>query len=197
MTVLRVQVANVLLPSSLLVCICYLSFFIARAAVPARVAINAITFLAISGFTGVVLRSLPAFAGDVWLLQYLWVGMSFVAFANLEYAAANMLMRAQGRVDKACAAFAKDVETARELSASSVSVEVAQSAPPAPAAAAQTVRAAIYYKVGRFDRILLRGDGTMWIKDEFLDITCRWLYLPAYLIAVLVQASQLDEWPLH
>lgn len=187
---------NFLMPMGILVGLCYMSFFVARAAVPARVAINAITFLAISGFTGVVLRSLPLFSGRVWLLEYCRLSLFFVAFSNLEYAAANMLMRSQARIEKATSAHARDIEASPgdgaggatpPTAAAGVAVQVDGARP--------KLRAALWHKVGRFDRLLMRADGGMWVKDELLDICCRWLYLPAYLVAVAVLRSQLSGRP--
>ena len=41
----------------------------------------------------------------------------------------------------------------------------------------------VHKAAGKFGRIFVRRNGTdMWMKDQYLDILFRWLYLPLYIL---------------
>ena len=103
-------VLYVVTPLVLLVLLCYFSFFLSRAAPPARAAIPTISFLAIVGMMSSVLRSLPRPTGDVWLLQLFNISAYFVVASAVEYAAVAMLFRAEIRITRAL----NDVESKKD-----------------------------------------------------------------------------------
>ena len=74
----------VLPPVYLLVAISWSSFLIARAAVPARVAMTIICFLSMMGILNGVLASLPKFSGGSWLLEHIQASLFFVFYSILE-----------------------------------------------------------------------------------------------------------------
>ena len=84
---------HVILVAVLTVFIAYTSFFITRSAVPARVALTIISFLALSGFVNSVNRSLPHLSDDVWLLSFLKCSLFAVFSAGMEFVLVNYLTR--------------------------------------------------------------------------------------------------------
>ena len=91
----------IIIPSILFVLIAYSSFYISRAAAPARVGGTIICFLVITNFNSQVLTNLPKVDYRVRLLSFLYLSMWFCAFACFEYALVNMLFRIEARVEKA------------------------------------------------------------------------------------------------
>ena len=83
-----------------LIIITWFSFFISRAAPPARVALPIIGFLSISNVINSVLSSLPRLDGKVWLLDLAYWSSIFVMMAAIEYALVAMLFRAQVRIER-------------------------------------------------------------------------------------------------
>lgn len=75
-----------LVPLLLLVSMAYLSFFISRAAVPARVSLVMVVFLTISGMINGALTDLPKSGGYVWLLDIEIIALLFIFGAVLECA---------------------------------------------------------------------------------------------------------------
>ena len=74
------------------------SFFISRAAAPARVSLGIILFLVISSQTNSQLAALPKGTSGVWLLDFLTTTKIFVFYALLEYTMCNFLMRIEARI---------------------------------------------------------------------------------------------------
>ena len=97
----------VVMPTVLVVVVTWLSFWISRAAVPARIAMVIIAFLTLSGMINSALSTLPKLNGAVWLLSLQQVSLFFVFTAILEFAGANYLGRLQARVVKATTAAEK------------------------------------------------------------------------------------------
>ena len=85
----------------LFVLVSYSSFYISRAAAPARVGATVVSFLVIMNFNANVLNQIPKVDYDVRLLTFLYLSMWFCAFAVFEYGLVNMLFRIEARVDKA------------------------------------------------------------------------------------------------
>ena len=65
--------------------IAWSSFFISRAAAPARVSLGVILFLVISAQTNSQLAALPKGTSGVWLLDFLGTTKMFVLYSMLEY----------------------------------------------------------------------------------------------------------------
>ena len=97
--------SNVIHSIHFLVGLAYLSFYIARAAVPARVGLIAVTYLAISNTISSVRATLPKISGSIWLLDFLNMSVMFIFTSGVEYAIANYLTRAEARVTKALAKY--------------------------------------------------------------------------------------------
>lgn len=102
-----------ILPMVLVVLTAYLSFWISRAAAPARVAMVVITLLALSGMMNSTFAFLPKLVGFVWLLSLQQVSLFFVMGAMLEYAAVNYLFRMQVRIERAVDAAKKRMADGR------------------------------------------------------------------------------------
>ena len=104
---------NAVFPTILVVFVAWTSFFIERGAVPARVAVVLIAYLTVSGITSTVTATLPRSPEPAWVITMLWMSRIFVFLAIFEYAIANYLKRAEGRITKAMEALKKrdDVES--------------------------------------------------------------------------------------
>ena len=81
-------VKNTVLPMILVVIVAWTSFFIARAAAPARVAVGVISFLTLANMMSSVSRTLPKLSGNVWLVDLQWTSMIFVFASIVECALA-------------------------------------------------------------------------------------------------------------
>ena len=79
-------VKNTVLPMVLVVFIAWTSFFIARAAVPARVAVGVISFLTLANMMSSVAQTLPKLSGSVWLVDLQMTSMIFVFASIIECA---------------------------------------------------------------------------------------------------------------
>jgi hypothetical protein len=101
---------EVLGPTILLVAISWAGFFIARAAVPARVAAGLICYLTINNFTNTIAATLPKLSYPVDILTFMQLSKTFVFIAIIQYALANWLMRIEKRVEAANAAVAKELK---------------------------------------------------------------------------------------
>lgn len=193
----------------------YLSFWISRAAVPARVAIVVICYLALENKVAAISASLPKVKGGVWLLRYCQCSRYFVLVSAVEYVFVNYLFRSEARIDKARAALRAEGE--KEASKDSIAAQHdcgGSSATPAEAsaglkklqAAATAVTAvrvdvgmsssasARHYanrdrlarRVGRIDRLFLSADGKgMWLNDQRMEIFFRCVFPLAYAVAIL------------
>ena len=208
----------VVMPTVLVVVVAWLSFWISRSAVPARIAMVIIAFLTLSGMVSAALSTLPKLNGAVWLLSLQQVSLFFVFAAVLEFAGANYLGRLQARVDKARTAAEKrradvqttpvDIATGGGAAIAAIEVRIkddparaaaqTSSSPPPPSSLLEEVRRS----VGPAERALLppasSGDDVgaeMRLKDEHLDICCRFGFLPAYLIALAALFAALPALP--
>ena len=126
----RYWVQTVIVPTILLLAISWASFFISRAAVPARVAMCAlpshttrtahdtytppfltprslICYLTLTNLAGQVNASIPKVSYPVKLIDSIQFSRWCVFFSIIEYALANWLMRIEGRIEKAAAKVAK------------------------------------------------------------------------------------------
>lgn len=90
---------TILLPI-LLVIIAWTSFFITRAAVPARIALTIIALLTLINTTNSTTSSLPPLAGSVWLVDVMTYSLVMVFYANVEYTMVNVLFRIEARLEK-------------------------------------------------------------------------------------------------
>jgi hypothetical protein len=108
---------NVLTPAVLLVLISWASFFISRAAVPARVAMGVICYLNISNLANSVMGTLPKVSSAVRLVDLLLRSKYFVLYSILEYCLANFLMRVEKRVEKAVEKAEKEAAAAKAKAA--------------------------------------------------------------------------------
>ena len=90
-----------ILGTILFVMLAWCSFFIARAAAPARVAMGIILYLVINNQMNSQLGLLPIGSSGVWILNFMTVSRMFVFYAIIEYALCNFLMRIEARIEKA------------------------------------------------------------------------------------------------
>ena len=91
----------VVLATILFTMLAWSSFFISRAAAPARVSMTIILFLCVSNQMSSVLHELPVGSDGVWLLDFMTTNAIFIFYAIAEYALCNYLMRLEARVVKA------------------------------------------------------------------------------------------------
>ena len=80
---------NAVLPCVLIVCLSWASFFIARAAVPARVAMGIICYLTLSNLNNSIMGGLPKLSYNVRLVMLIRVSQYFVFYSIVEYAMAK------------------------------------------------------------------------------------------------------------
>ncbi len=125
---------HVIIPTILLLAISWASFFIARAAVPARVAMCAlpptplgarlhpvilftprsiICYLTLTNLAGSVNASIPKVSYNVALIDFIQFSRWCVFYSIIEYTLANVLMRIEARIEAAAVKVAKQ-EAARE-----------------------------------------------------------------------------------
>lgn len=172
-------VHTVMIPTAFIVAMAYLSFWISRQAVPARVALVVIGFLVIMAKLSSVQEDLPETSDHVWLVTFMQISMYFVFIASAEYAMANTLSRIEARVKKARESLDADADVVD----ADVLVDVGTKEP--------TRRERMRGRVGRMDMCLLTKDGRMLMKDEFCDIFMRYLFPVAYLATVGYLYTQL------
>ena len=190
------------IPTILVVCIAWSSFFISRSAVPARVAVTLFAFLIISGMRDAVLSTLPRNAGkqDPWIVRVQGLSGFMIFAAVLEYALANFLMRIEGRIASATKAAKKRLADARAVPVrpEAVQVEAAGRAAGAgdvvvqveasirgddssrrPLGTPQRLLQEVRQSVPRVDGYLLvlnsssnEAEPEMVIRDQHLDVFC-------------------------
>jgi len=105
----------VLFPIHMIVAVIYLSFFISRYAVPARIAIVMISLLGLINLSNTVRSSMPRTDQGCWLLDVIGVAQWFVLYAAMEYGVVNMLTRAEVRIKTARHDHERRVAQARGL----------------------------------------------------------------------------------
>jgi len=199
-----------LMPMAFMFVIAWSSFFIARGAVPARTAIVIISFLSISGMLNAVLSVLPKQSDSVWLLDVSIATMIFVFTTILEYVAANYLMRREAAIAKATEGAKKRLaekqptevsSTARAAAApdgprNPTAIEVQVDVP--PSASGFELLHEVRNTVGRAEACLLRRDRpqpTMYVRDQDLDVFCRYAYPLAYVITILALLAEVPAQP--
>jgi hypothetical protein len=101
---------HVIIPTILLLLISWASFFIARAAVPARVCMAIICYLTLTNLASSVNASIPKVSYPVALIDFIQASRWLVFYSIIEYALANWLMRIEKRIEAAAAKVAKQVE---------------------------------------------------------------------------------------
>lgn len=201
-----------LVPIVLMFIIAWSSFFVSRAAVPARTAMVIVAFLTLSGLLNAVLANLPKVSESVWLLDVSIMSMLFVFFAILEYAAANFLMRKEAAIAKATEAVKKRladsgtspsrspqavVATATEADgakiASTIDVQVG-----AASASGFELLHEVRKIAGRAEACLLRRDQptpTMYLRDQDLDVMSRYVFPLVYGIAMIALMAKVPTQP--
>ena len=173
------------------------SFFISRAAAPARVSLSVILFLVISSQTNSQLSDLPKGTSGVWLLDFLTVTKMFVFYSMVEYVMCNFLMRVEARVEKARVAATKrraeGSSTARTsdspVATKGVTVQVVDEesgASNAPTASLQEEVARNASGVTRMIPALVTKDGELRCRDQHLEILSRIAFPIAYAITLAV-----------
>ena len=97
---LSYYVVTIYIPTFMIVCVSWMSFWLDHKSAPARVSLTITTLLAMSTTTSSINSSLPPVAYtkaiDVWSNMC----VSFVFLALLEYALVNYAARADARLDK-------------------------------------------------------------------------------------------------
>jgi len=214
-----------LAPVVLLALISWLSFFIARSAVPARVAITIIAFLALSGLVASVLATLPRIpVNDVWLLRLMTTTYYFIFFSVMEYAICNYLFRVEERVKKATAEVNQMFDALAKKQGSPAGTIASPRSPGTgrgeairrpsrmiekpksmtsddPLEEVEPIEDTslrvkeIRKRVARIDRLILNSKGKMRFKDQHIDICARYGYLLAYVCVLIVFYSQLPDYP--
>jgi len=171
---------NVVRPTILLVAISWLSFFISRTAVPARVAMTLICYLTLSNLNSMVSASLPKLSYYVRLLGLMTASQGFVFFAILEYAVANWLMRLEKRIDGA------EEKARAEGAAAGVGTagsgtkreQTLRHLPPSSFPALSCLQRLSP------QRLLVGTSGQMLLRDQHLDVASRWLYPIVYAVVL-------------
>ena len=235
-----------ILPMVLVVLTAYLSFWISRAAAPARTGMVVITFLALTGMMNSTFAFLPKLVGFVWLLSLQQASLFFVMGAMLEYAAVNYLFRMQIRIERAVDAAKKRMADGRIPTACTDDVSprvsatqsnrgdgrghggdgdggggdrargggdeggvgredglgghVVEVATEKDAPGDKDLLREVQTTVGPVERLLLRpsksgDDVRMRLKDEHLDVFCRYAFPAAYAITLLAFYVMLPQTP--
>lgn len=186
-----------LVPIVMLVALVYLSFWISRAAVPARVAIVVVSYLALENKLGSIAKLLPKVDGAVWLIDFCTCARSFVLVATIEFAIVNYLYRAEARIGKAREALHKKVEEEQKAVVVVVdeSDEQGDTADVSMGAQSSTgLRRKLAQQVGRIDRLFLSWDGrSMWLNDQRVETFFRIVYPLAYIVALLVLYARVNS----
>lgn len=174
---------NYMLPVLLCVILSYSSFFISRSAVPARVAITAITFLTLSSRLAAVVASLPNLPGDVWLLDFTQVSLFFSLFANIEYVFVNYLLRMDDRTKTMVAEAKKAIEERAQNSQAGDQGTPELAAGPASQSYKEElvteirkIRSAFH----RLDRLNLSRYGAIFLTGQHIDLFSRYAFFVAY-----------------
>merc|ERR1711982_171324 len=156
---------------------------------PARVTMSNVSFLTLNNFIGGQLRHLPRLGkSEAWLLQFMFISQMFAFYSIIEYVICNYLYRVEIRLD--------DIrDRAREMKKRKISSEEETSnkvvvdlenldGKNAPSAFCDEISSLVVNKsdmlavgsICKIDRLLLRNDGTMLIKDERVEIFSRYAY---------------------
>lgn len=195
----------VIIPVVLMVILGWTSFFIDRSAVPARITMSTTTFLTISNFLGIQLKNLPRIsASDAWLLQFMLMSMIFTFYAVLEYIICNYLFRVEKRVEiilekakeKKKIHVSKQMEKANCVRVVSLDDNFSSHGKSSLSSSMHggtdvnmedidvMVNKDDMLAIGLFkiDRLIVKSDGNMIIKDQHVEIFSRYAYPITYSI---------------
>jgi hypothetical protein len=164
----------VLVPAILVVVMSYGSFFVTRAAPPARGGAALFSFLTLANILTGVRASLPKARGEhsVLLLDILKLSLYWCCYTVLEFALGSWLARAVARADK----YRKGHTAISESGAYAES-----------GGQQETPKEDIKRSVGRCTYWLMRRDMTIRFTDKHVDIFSRIFFLPSYIIALLIR----------
>ena len=195
----------VIYPIVIMVIISWSSFFIDRAAAPARVTMSIISFLAIANFTSRQFDTLPRVGGnDALLLTFMFISMAFSFYSVIEYVICNYLWRVEKRTSmlyqQALKARTERLVKRQEKLERRLSgfmtecIEITSSELSTDIDSDETalVKEVIinkkhmekYGELCQIDRILLGKDGKLLIKDEHVEVFSRWMYPITYIITI-------------
>ena len=156
-------------PLFLFTCFSYLSFFLARGAAPARVAMTIISTLVASALINSTINTLPHTDGFIWIKEVTKCALGFSTYAVIEFAAVNFIGRVNARVNAARKAF--DAKNNEEDNLGGL--------PPQMLDTVEKRRTTHVLKsAGKMAWLLLRRDGSAQLifNDKHIDIMSRWLY---------------------
>jgi len=87
-------------PTIFFVLLAYFSFWIQRNAVPARISLVCICYLALSQKETAINSELPPLSGEVWILSFVNTSVIFILVAAIEYVIVNYVTRVESRLAK-------------------------------------------------------------------------------------------------
>jgi hypothetical protein len=207
---------HVIIPTILLLAISWASFFIARAAVPARVAMSIICYLTLTNLAGSVNASIPKVSYNVALIDFIQFSRYCVFYSIIEYTLANVLMRIETRIEAAAAKVAKQEAAREEAIRGSMDVppgtvveldevQINRDADPTcsgltrrrvkSTVLSQAASSSVLKKRNGFavrehlrgiDRHLVNSTGYPAIRDQHLDIFSRYAYPFACIIGIVI-----------
>lgn len=165
-------VNSVMMPVYLNMSLTYLSFWIERAATPARVALVVICFLSLSNQMRSVQGELPETSEGVWLLIFLQVSMYFTFAAAVEYALAHYLLQLDRKV--------REISQRSQRSQSNDEIEDDDAVGPVRSHGRSR------NSVTHLESTLLVGnDGRLRITGRHCDVFMRFLFPVAYGVALV------------
>ena len=189
----------------LFVMLAWCSFFIARAAAPARVAMGIILYLVINNQMNSQLGLLPIGSSGVWILNFMTVSRMFVFYAIIEYALCNFLMRIEARVEKARVAALKRREDgpsstrtstqAPEVAASTASKETQAASMAVGGVSVEVAPGEVSLRdevaqaassVTRWIPWLVTPEGVLRVRDQHVEVFTRWGFPLAYGLSLTV-----------
>jgi len=184
-----------LTPMILVVIISYLSFWTSRGAVPARIALVVISFLALTNMINALVLDLPRSHEYVWLLSLMQGSMYFILIATIEYALINYLGRVEARIKRAVAAVGKKAEDSKKADVEDVATST-NTVTVSVQSAEETLHRDVRKHLGPVSRRFVRPyragrPPTVIVSDDQVDICCRIFYLPIFAIMVIVFLVQL------
>ena len=180
----------VVFPTILIVLASYVSFFLSRAAVPARVGISMLAMLVVWNMSSSVRATLPSSKGDECLLLDFMFGSSlFCLYTVMEYGACNYITRVEARLKRILKEL-KEAEKKERISRGE-------------AAAENSIELTVKPQLSRMDtvfgfqedgldhdaveahvrkyaclglRCIVRPNGTLRLRDEHFDIFSRYAF---------------------
>ena len=100
-----------------------------------------------------------------------------------------MAARAVKAAAEAAAAEATAAEAASGEAEATAAAEAAEPTPEISDEAQAKILKEVRIAAGRLGRLTLWG-ADMWIKDQYVDIFCRWVYLPLYAILAAISLNE-------